>query len=127
MNRQVANEFAAAILLLAVATPPAAAQIEARYYLSEDTLLRLGTYSFEGGKTLNLTVGIGSGAFRHPNDPPMVMWTVGDRGPNIACDEMKGTAGVELPACKGVRGGRVFPTPLYAPSIYRVMLLPDGT
>src|SRR5262245_30223143 len=26
-----------------------------------------------------------------------------------------------------VRGGRVFPTPLYAPSIYRVMLLPDGT
>ena len=35
-----------------------------------DTLLSLGTYAFEGGKTLSLTVGIGSGAFRHPADRP---------------------------------------------------------
>lgn len=99
-----------------------AAEIEARYLLSDDTLLRMGSHVFVGGKTLNLTVGIGSAAFRHPSDPPDVLWTLGDRGPNIACGEMRAVTGVELPACKEVRGGRVYPTPSYTPSIYRVML-----
>jgi len=97
-----------------------AAEIDALYLLSDDTLLRLGSHGFAGGKTLTLTVGIGSAAFRHPTDPPDVMWTLGDRGPNIACDEVPAVAGVELAACKEVRGGRVYPTPSYAPSIYRV-------
>jgi hypothetical protein len=100
--------------------------ITARFLYSDDTLLSLGTYAFEGGKTLNLTVGIGSGAFRHPADPPNVIWTVGDRGPNIACSEMKGIAEVDFAPCKGVRNGRVYPTPSYAPSIYRVMLMDEG-
>jgi hypothetical protein len=110
-----------------LAAPAMGADIEARFHTSDDTLLSIGTYSFEGGKTLNLTVGIGSAAFRHPNDPPNVIWTLGDRGPNIACSEMKAIAGVELEACGKVRNGRVYPTPSYAPSIYRVMLLDDGT
>lgn len=102
------------------------AEVSMRAYSSSDTLLNIGSYTFEGGKTLNLSVGIGSGAFRHPNDPPNVIWTVGDRGPNIACDEMESIAGVAFPACKEVRNGRVYPTPDYAPSIYRVMLVDDG-
>src|SRR5262245_3857120 len=100
--------------------------ITARFLYSDDTLLSLGAYAFEGGKTLTLTVGIGSGAFRHPSDPPNVIWTVGDRGPNIACSEMKGIAGVDFAPCNGVRNGRVYPTPSYAPSIYRVLLLEEG-
>lgn len=108
-------------------TPAGAADVAMRLYGSDDTLLRLGTYAFQGGKTLDLSVGIGSAAFRHPSDPPNVMWTLGDRGPNIACDEMKSVAGVELAACGEVRGGRVYPLPSYAPSIYRVLLLDDGT
>jgi hypothetical protein len=105
----------------------AAADIQARFLYSDDTLLRTGPYSFEGGKTLNLTVGIGSAAFRHPNDPGNVIWTLGDRGANIACSEMKDIAGVELAACKDVRNGRVYPTPSYSPSIYRVMLTDERT
>ncbi|MBL8839489.1 MAG: esterase-like activity of phytase family protein [Alphaproteobacteria bacterium] len=105
----------------------AAEGIGVRYYTSDDTLLNIGSYAFEGGRTLALTVGIGSGAFRHPGDPANVMWTIGDRGPNIACDEMRNVAGVELAACRDVRNGRVYPTPSYAPSIYRVMLQDDGT
>ena len=105
----------------------AAGDIQVRYYSSDDTLLRIGPYKFDDGKTLNLTVGIGSAAFRHPNDPPNTIWTMSDRGANIACNEMKKTAGVELPACKKVKNGRVYPTPSYSPSIYRVMLLDDGT
>jgi hypothetical protein len=100
--------------------------ITARFLYSDDTLLSLGTYAFEGGKTLSLTVGIGSAAFRHPADPPDVIWTVGDRGPNIACSEMRSIAGVDFAPCKGVRNGRVYPTPSYSPSIYRVMLAQDG-
>jgi hypothetical protein len=114
--------FATAVLLLGF-TAVRADQIAARYLTSTDTLLTLGSYAFEGGRILDLTVGIGSGAFRHPNDPENVIWTVGDRGPNIACDEMKSIAGIELAACKDVRNGRVYPKPAYAPSIYRVMLM----
>jgi hypothetical protein len=104
----------------------AAGDVTIRNYLSDDTLLRIGPYMAEGGKTLNLTVGIGSSAFRRPDDPPNMMWTLGDRGPNIACSDMKETTGVEL-TCREVKSGRIYPTPSYTPSIYRVMLLDDGT
>ena len=109
----------------ALCTAARAGEITVRNHLSEDTLLRIGLFAFPGGKALNLTVGIGSSAFRHPSDPPNVLWTLGDRGPNIACDEMKAIAGVEPAACGEVRGGRVYPTPSYTPSIYRVLLM-DG-
>ena len=110
-----------------VASQDNANQIQAKFYTSDDTLLRIGPFTFEGGKTLNLTVCIGSGAWRGPKDPPNVMWTVGDRGPNIACSEFKEIVGMEFAPCQGVQNGRVYPTPSYAPSIYRVMLLDNGT
>jgi hypothetical protein len=109
-----------------LAEAAAAADVSVRLYTSNDTLLRMGAHSFPGGKTVNLSVGIGSGAFRHPDDPPNMLWTLGDRGPNIACGDMKEQAGTEL-TCKEVRNGRVYPTPSYTPSIYRVLLLDDGT
>ena len=127
MHMSFAYRVAAVAFGIVMAGASAMAEVTARYHYSDDTLLSMGSYTFEGGKTLHLTVGIGSGAFRHPNDPPNVLWTVGDRGPNIACDEMKHIAGVELGACGEVRNGRVYPTPAYAPSIYRVLLLEDGT
>src|SRR5690349_2315069 len=119
--------LALAVLALAnLAQAASAADVTTRIYTSDDTLLRLGPFSFDGGKTLNLSVGIGSAAFRHPNDPPNVIWTLGDRGPNIACSDMKEQAGTEL-TCGQVKNGRVYPTPSYAPSMYRVLLLDDGT
>ena len=127
MHRFWASKVLAVICSLVTAGVAAAAAIAVQYYASDDTLLRMGSYTFEGGKTLTLTVGIGSGAFRHASDPPHVLWTIGDRGPNIACDEMPAIAGVALDACRQVRNGRVYPTPSYAPSIYRVLLLPAGT
>ncbi len=127
MNTSPSHCIAALVLSILAAGPASAADIQARFVYSDDTLLSIGPYTFEGGKTLNLTVGIGSAAFRHPNDPPNVIWTLGDRGPNIACSEMKSIAGVDFAPCKGVKNGRVYPTPLYTPSIYRVMLMDDGT
>ena len=127
MRRFWASKVLVVVCSLVTAGVAAAAAIAVQYYASDDTLLRMGSYTFEGGKTLTLTVGIGSGAFRHASDPPHVLWTIGDRGPNIACDEMPAIAGVALDACRQVRNGRVYPTPSYAPSIYRVLLLPTGT
>jgi hypothetical protein len=126
MSKSSASHCIAAFFFGVLAASPAGAA-DVRFIYSDDTLLTLGTYTFEGGKTLNLTVGIGSAAFRHPSDPPNVVWTLGDRGPNIACSEMKGIAGLDFEPCKGVQNGRIYPTPLYTPSIYRVMLMDDGT
>ena len=47
-----------------IAASVAHAEVTIREHLSDDTLLTLGSYAFEGGRTLDLTVGIGSGAFR---------------------------------------------------------------
>src|SRR3954451_10224099 len=116
-------------LLLAftvLTSPAAAADVTVRTYLSDDPLLRIGPYTAKGGKTLNLTVGIGSRALRRPAAPPNMMWTLGDRGPNIPCSDMKEITGVEL-TCREVKNGRVYPMPSYTPSIYRVMLHEDGT
>jgi len=118
--------FASVLASVALIAPASAGEISVRVHRSDDTLLRIGPYSFAGGKTLNLTVGIGSSAFRSPNDPSNVLWTLGDRGPNIECKDMKAIAGVEL-TCGEVKHGRVYPTPSYAPSIYRVLLPDDGS
>ena len=127
MSYSRACGLTALIVSTLIASSAAASDIQAKYYYSDDTLLRIGQFTFEGGKTLNLTVGIGSGAWRGTSDPANVMWTIGDRGPNIACSEMKEIAGIAFAPCKGVQNGRVYPTPLYAPSIYRVMILDNGT
>ena len=121
------STWLAAATVIALTAGATAADISIREYTSDDTLLRLGEYKFDGGKTLNLTVGVGSGAYRGPNDPPNVIWTVGDRGPNFTCGEAKNIAGVAPATCAEVKGGRVYPAPGYAPSIYRLMVLDDGT
>ena len=56
-----------------------------------------------------------------------MIWTLGDRGPNFTCGEAKNVAGVTPATCDTVRNGRVYLTPGYSPSIYRLMLLDDGT
>ncbi len=117
---------AAALAGAAIAASVAHAEVTIREHLSDDTLLVLGSHGFDGGRTLDLTVGIGSGAFRAAGDPPNTIWTVGDRGPNFTCGEAKNVAGVAFPACAEVAGGRIYPLPGYAPSIHRVMILDDG-
>jgi hypothetical protein len=123
----ILTRLAVAWVGVVLAGSAATAQITIKEHMSDDTLLELGTQTFDGGKTLKLTVGIGSGAFRGPNDPPNGIWTIGDRGPNFTCGEAKNVTGVTPQACGEVRNGRVYLTPSYAPSIYRVTILDDGT
>lgn len=116
-----------AALLLCTTLSAAATEPIMHEYRSDDTLLTMAPYRFDKGRTVNLSVGIGSGAFRHPDDPPRVLWTVGDRGPNLACADLKAVAQVELAACREAKNARIFLAPAYAPSIYRVLLDGDGS
>ncbi len=133
--QRIARALAAA--LAAAAFGAAAQEIVATYEPVEgDPKLDLGTYRHPaGGKTLRLFGGAGSGSYRGPGDPPDVLWTVGDRGPNFTCADARTV--LELApalACpadpsRGVAAGvgRLYPRPDYAPSIYRLRLAPGGT
>ncbi len=91
----------------------------------------LASVDFNGGISgLNLTVGLGSGAFR--GDEPNTFYTITDRGPNIPCDETTDIIGV-AEFCRNQDGnidkdGKVFPVPTFTPSIYKFRLVknPDG-
>lgn len=106
----------------------AAAADKISIHTSADPMLRLNPVTFDGGRTLELTVGIGSGAFRHPSAPGDIFQTVSDRGPNFTCKD-----GVEITAldqqrlCGGAAHARIYPVPEYAPSIYTVKLLNNGS
>ena len=90
--------------------------------------LPLGVVIFPNGKAINLHVGIGSAAFRHPQDSPGRVWFLTDRGPNIDCTEAKRLVGLEPDQlCGGEKTGRVYPLPGFAPSIYGVDIGPDNT
>lgn len=91
----------------------------------------IGSVSFAGtgAKTLNLTVGIGSGAFHDPKDPANILYTVTDRGPNIVCGDSADVIGVaDFCQDNGVvdNNGKIFPYPAFTPSIYKVRLGTTG-
>ena len=88
---------------------------------SKDPKLHFKTITLPDGKSVTYTHGVGSGAFRHPSDPPNVIWTVGDRGPNFTCAEAGKLVAASVAAmCNKYRNGRVYPTPDYVPSIYKL-------
>jgi hypothetical protein len=110
-------------LVAGVAAPCTALAADVTVLTSKDSKLQLATVTLEGGKQASYTHGIGSGAFRHRSDPADVVWTVGDRGPNMTCGEAEKLLGPEIAAtCKKHKNGRVYPTPGYAPSIYKIQL-----
>jgi len=72
---------------------------------------------FGSGLTLDFTIGLGSGAFHYANDPDDVVYFITDRGPNIRCKDAIKRLKKEL--CDQ---GKIFPTPAYAPRIYKLQL-----
>jgi len=110
--------------LTALATTATAQTIE--LYGSSDPKLALGSVAHQGGKTLDLSHGIGSGAFRRKGAPDGIFVTVGDRGGNFTCGDAEDVIGVKGEAfCGEVKQGRIYPLPGYSPSIYRIRVA-DG-
>jgi len=95
---------------------------------SMDAKLQLGTVEFAGGKTLDLTIGIGSALFHMPGDPKDEFYALTDRGPNIDCSASEKITGMPTAlACAGDDKAKLFPRPDFVPSIVKVKLNDDGT
>jgi hypothetical protein len=103
------------------------AQQKVEVYTGDAKALSLGDFPFEGGKTLKLTNGIGSGAFHFAKDPDTTIYTISDRGANFTCDEegqaITGVSPEKM--CGGAKNARVYPMPGYSPSIFKVELTSD--
>jgi hypothetical protein len=120
MLRKIAASLTALSCCLAT-TAVVAADVD--IFTSSDPQLIMRPVDLPGGKTSAYTLGIGSGAFRHKTDPANTVWTIGDRGPNMVCSEARAILGADTEAlCNKLKNGRVYPTPDYSPSIYRVEL-----
>ncbi len=90
--------------------------------------LPLGVLTFPNGKAMNLTIGIGSGAFHLASEPPGRLWLVTDRGPNVACADARELIGLdEGVMCGGDASSQIFPLPGFSPTIYGVDIGSDNT
>jgi hypothetical protein len=92
-------------------------------------LIPMGTVTFPNGKTLDLSVGYGSGAFHRPGEPETTFYGITDRGPNIDCagdtDELLGLGKDAI--CGGNEAAKVFPIADFDPTIYEFAVGADGT
>ncbi|WP_417829001.1 esterase-like activity of phytase family protein [Thalassospira sp.] len=99
----------------------------AKVFETKSAMNNLSTVMVEGGKARDLTIGLGSGAYRRPSDPANMFYAVSDRGPNFVCGDVETVLGVSADqVCKGQKV-RVYPTPDYSPSIYTIFLNDDGS
>ncbi|MXP65166.1 esterase-like activity of phytase family protein [Roseomonas sp. M0104] len=104
----------------------AQARPEVTILSNDDPGLRMGQVRFAGGKTLDLRLGIGSAAYHRPGDPADIVYTLSDRGPNIACGDAREITGLAADRiCAADARGRIYPRPDYAPTLYGVQLLPE--
>lgn len=96
---------------------------EIEYFDVDESYLTLGDVSFRGGNTLDLVVGLESGACARASDPDGRFYTIADRGPNINCSDAPSVTGLSVEAMyNGDGGGKIFTNPGYTPSIYTVRL-----
>ncbi|MCC9624567.1 esterase-like activity of phytase family protein [Thalassospira sp. MA62] len=100
---------------------------DAKVFETKSAINNLSTVMVDGGKARDLTIGLGSGAYRRPGDPGNMFYAISDRGPNFVCRDVETVLGVsEEQVCKGKKV-RVYPTPDYSPSIYTIFLNDDGS
>lgn len=90
--------------------------------------LPLPAIAYPSGKTLKLNLGIGSAAWRDPNDPPGVIWTITDRGPNLDCAGIEELTGLGIDKlCAGDDKAKNFPLPEFSPTIVKIEIGADNT
>lgn len=130
MTRSINRHLLAGFVMAALAGGAAVAQagaVKVQTFPFSDPSLDLGAVHFKGGKTLHLHQGIGSAAFHPPGSAVGTFVTLGDRGPNFVCKDAKEIVGVPgRKICGKDEDGRIYPTPDYSPSIYRIMVDDDG-
>ncbi|MFU1782039.1 esterase-like activity of phytase family protein [Haloarcula japonica] len=100
---------------------------EIEFFDVDESYLTLGDVTFRGGNTLDLAVGLGSGACTRDMDPNDLFYTIADRGPNFNCSDAPSVANKSVDSlCDGNSGDKIFTNPGYTPSIYTVRLDTGG-
>lgn len=97
-------------------------ELNSRQFFVDESL---GSVQFQGGATLNLSLSIGSSAFRATDEGNNIFYTLSDRGPSFPCSESQAIAGVSN-LCGGSQG-TVFPLPNFVPQIQKWKLSGVGT
>jgi hypothetical protein len=76
---------------------------------------------------LGITLGLGSGLARRANDPPGVVWAIGDRGPNIKVGSAIDEHGLaHLAGLRGLDGAKIMPRPAIGPMLARLKVEGDA-
>jgi Esterase-like activity of phytase len=116
----------ATLFVLAASTALAGPAVTVTEITSPD--LPLPDVAYPGGKTLNLNLGIGSGAWRDSKDAPGVIWTITDRGPNLDCAGIEEIAGLTIDKlCANDDKAKNFPLPEFAITISKLEIGADNT
>ena len=76
----------------------------------------LDRITLQKGSEMRFDVGIGSGACRLASDPEGIIYTVTDRGPTINTGDALKLMGIDF----GTKKGKVFLTPNFSPTIYKL-------
>jgi hypothetical protein len=110
-----------AVLLCSLPALHAQAENVAQLTQIQIANLPLGVITFPNGKAINLSVSMGSSAYRAPGDAQGRIWLLTDRGPTIDCADVKRLIGLEADGlCGAEKTGRIYPLPGFVPSIYGV-------
>ncbi|WP_028581337.1 esterase-like activity of phytase family protein [Desulfogranum japonicum] len=117
MKKSIRSLALSLTTFMLAASPLCAANVQQLTSVNEP----LDTVNLENSTTLHLSVGIGSGAFRLASDPEGVFYTITDRGPNIDAKVTEDLLGKKY----DFKSGKIFPTPNFAPTIYRCKLVDD--
>ncbi len=103
-----------------------AATLDRRFHPIGDSL-DLAVAEFPNGKTLALSLGLGSSLMRRADAPADEVWALTDRGPNIPCKATEWVMGVPpKTACNGETSAKVFPMPDYTPTLVHLKLTDQG-
>jgi hypothetical protein len=74
---------------------------------------------------LSITLGLGSGLARRADDPPGVVWAIGDRGPNIKIGPAVEDHGLaHLAVLARIEGAKIMPSPAIGPTLAQLRV--DG-
>jgi len=78
------------------------------------------------GGRLRITLGLGSGLARRADDPPGVVWAIGDRGPNIKIGPAVEDHGLtHLSGLAGLEGAKIMPRPAIGPMLAQLRVEGD--
>jgi hypothetical protein len=94
-------------------------RLERLHYADEE----LAELDLPGGR-LRITRGLGSGLARRRSDPPGILWSVGDRGPNLKVPQAIDDYGLRhLETFRHTDGVKVLPFPAIGPALSQLRIV----